>query len=143
MRRNVVATEEARKLAIEIAQAAAKHKIESVVALDVSDRMVFTDIFVIIGVSNERRVNAVVDEVDEAMLRRGVRAKRKEGTTVARWVLLDYTDVIVHIQHEEDREYYALEKLWGDCRTVAIPGLVDSGEGPRLLTEIEEEAGVA
>ncbi|MPV49471.1 ribosome silencing factor [Pseudactinotalea sp. HY160] len=117
------ADERARELAVRAAQAAAAKKGEGIVALDVADRLVLTDVFVIVGAESERQVRAVVDAVDEEMHLAGARAVRKEGTNEARWVLMDYGDIIVHVQHAEDREFYALERLWKDCPVVELPDL--------------------
>ncbi|ACQ79893.1 iojap-like protein [Beutenbergia cavernae DSM 12333] len=110
-----------RHLAVEAARAAADKKAIEIIALDVSERLVLTDVFVVASGANERQVASIVDAVEEAMHREGVRASRKEGVTQARWVLLDYGDIVVHVQHSEDREFYALERLWKDCPVVDLP----------------------
>lgn len=106
------------------ARAAADRKASHIIALDVSERLVLTDVFLVASGSNERQVSAIVDAVDEAMHREGVKTVRKEGVSQSRWVLLDYGDVIVHVQHDEDREFYALERLWKDCPVVELPAEV-------------------
>ncbi len=123
------ATEHALELAVAAARAAAAIKAEEIIALDVSERLVLTDVFLIASATNERQVTAIVDAVEEEMHRRGVKALRREGTREARWVLLDYGDVVVHVQHAEDRVYYALERLWSDCPVVELPDDVRSGDG--------------
>lgn len=115
------AEERSRQLAVAAARAAADKKAHEIIALDVSERLVLTDVFLVASAANERQVRAVVDAIDEAMHKMGAKAARKEGVTEARWVLLDYTDVVVHVQHEEDREFYALERLWRDCPVIALP----------------------
>lgn len=116
----MVATERSRELAHIAAQAAADIKATDLVALDVSENLALTDIFVIGSGSNERQVDAIVDAVEEAMLKQGVKALRREGKGKGRWVLLDFGDIIAHVQHEEDRAYYALERLWKDCPVVEL-----------------------
>lgn len=111
----------ARRHAVVVARAAADRKAEDVVALDVSERLVLTDVFVVASGRNERQVSAIVDAVEEAMFRQGVKVRRKEGESHARWVLLDFGDVVVHVQHAEDRMYYALERLWKDCPVIELP----------------------
>jgi len=111
----VVATEHARKLALVAAQAAADKKAQDILVLDVSDRLVITDCFVIASAPNERQVQAIVDNVEEKMLAIGTKPVRREGTREGRWVLLDFVDVVVHVQHSEERSFYGLERLWKDC----------------------------
>lgn len=105
----------------QVAAAAAVEKLaDDVVIIDVSDQLVITDCFVIASASNERQVGAIVDEVEEKMRRAGHKPARREGTREGRWVLLDYVDVVVHIQHRDEREFYALDRLWRDCPTVPV-----------------------
>ncbi len=111
------------------AQAAAAKLADDVVVIDVSGQLVITDCFVIASASNERQVNAIVDEVEEKMRPAGYKPARREGTREGRWTLLDYVDIVVHIQHQDERNFYALDRLWRDCptssggpRTPARPG---------------------
>jgi ribosome-associated protein len=97
------------------AQAAADKLATDVTVLDVADRLAITDTFVLTSAPTERQVSAIVDEVELRMREAGVKPVRREGEREARWVLLDFGDVIVHVQHAEEREYYALERLWKDC----------------------------
>ena len=99
------------------AQAAADKKAQDIVVIDVGEQLAITDAFVIASASNERQVVAIVDAVEEALLNLPEKAKplRREGERQGRWVLLDYVDIVVHIQHAEEREFYALDKLWKDC----------------------------
>jgi ribosome-associated protein len=119
----VTATDIARELALVAANAAADKLATDVVLIDVSERLVITDIFVIATGANERQVEAIVDEVEERLRREGVKPLRREGRRDGRWVLLDYADVVVHVQHSEERVFYALERLWKDCP--AIPFVPD------------------
>jgi ribosome-associated protein len=113
-------SERAFELAMTAAQAAADKKAQDIVVIDVGDQLAITDAFVIASASNERQVAAVVDAIEEALLNLPEKAKpvRREGERQGRWVLLDYIDVVIHIQHAEEREFYALDKLWKDCPTV-------------------------
>jgi ribosome-associated protein len=86
-----------------------------IVLIDVSERLAITDIFVIATGNSDRQVGAIVDEVEERLRRVGVKPLRREGHRDGRWVLLDYTDVVVHVQQAEERVFYALERLWKDC----------------------------
>ena len=114
----MTATDIARELALVAANAAADKLATDVVLIDVSERLVITDIFVIATGANERQVDAIVDEVEERLRREGVKPLRREGRRDGRWVLLDYSDIVVHVQHSEERVFYALERLWRDCPTI-------------------------
>jgi ribosome-associated protein len=114
----VTATEHASDLAVIAADAAAEKLGSDIVLIDVSDRLALTDVFVIVTGSNERQVEAIVDEVEEKLRAAGVKPLRREGRRDGRWVLLDYSEIVVHIQHVEEREFYALERLWRDCPVI-------------------------
>ncbi|NLI17703.1 MAG: ribosome silencing factor [Actinomycetales bacterium] len=117
----MTASERALELARIAARAASEKKAGDIIALDVSERLVLTDVFLVVSGANERQVSAIVDEIEEKLAEAGVRAVRREGVGQARWVLLDFTDIVVHVQHEQDREFYALERLWRDCPVVPLP----------------------
>ncbi|MEV4279214.1 ribosome silencing factor [Actinoplanes xinjiangensis] len=110
-------TERALELALTAAQAAADKKAHDISVIDVGEQLYITDAFVIASASNERQVMAVVDAIEEALLKLPEKAKpeRREGHQQGRWVLLDFVDIVVHVQHDEEREFYALDKLWKDC----------------------------
>jgi ribosome-associated protein len=116
----MTATPEAIDMAMVAAGAAASKLADDVVVIDVSGQLVITDCFVIASASNERQVNAIVDEVEEKMRRAGYKPARREGTREGRWTLLDYIDIVVHIQHQDERNYYALDRLWRDCPSVTV-----------------------
>ncbi|MBB5153018.1 ribosome silencing factor [Saccharopolyspora phatthalungensis] len=111
----MAATENARRLALIAAQAAADKKATDVVLLDVSEQLVITDCFLIASAPNERQVEAIVDAVEEKLRANGTKPVRREGAREGRWVLLDFVDVVVHVQHSEERAFYQLERLWKDC----------------------------
>ncbi|GAB3619476.1 ribosome silencing factor [Glutamicibacter sp. PS] len=107
------------------ALAAAEKKAENQVALDVAERLGVTDAFLIVSGGSEPQVNAIVDEIHAKVLEEfGIRPVRREGFGQGRWVLLDYGDVVVHVQHQEDRVFYALERLWADCPVIELPAEV-------------------
>jgi len=114
----MTATDEAVELARTVAQAAADKLATDIVLIDVSERLAITDVFVIATGSNERQVEAIVEEVEEQARRAGHKPIRREGQRDGRWVLLDYGDVVVHVQHAEQRTFYALERLWRDCPAI-------------------------
>jgi ribosome-associated protein len=126
----MTATEHAREVGLVAANAAANKIATDIVLIDVSDRLAITDVFVIATGSNERQVEAIVDEVEEQLRRVGAKPLRREGRRDGRWVLLDYGDLVVHVQHAEERVYYALERLWKDCPTIPFdPRPALAGEG--------------
>lgn len=102
------------------ARAAASKLAQDIVVIDVSDQLFITDCFVIASASNERQVNAIVEEVEEKMRLAGYKPARREGAREGRWILLDYVDIVVHIQHSDERNFYALDRLWRDCPLIAI-----------------------
>lgn len=125
----MTATAEAIAMATLAAAAAAAKLADDVVVIDVSDQLAITDCFVIASAGNERQVNAIVDEVEERMRQAGYRPARREGAREGRWVLLDYFEIVVHIQHQDDRHFYSLDRLWRDCPVVAV----DLSENPASL----------
>ncbi len=125
----MTATEHALDIARIAARAAVDKKALDPVAFDVSERLAITDIFLIVAATNERQVGAVVDGIEEALLKTGVKPTRREGDREKRWVLLDYLDVVVHVQHTEERALYALERLWKDCPRLDL-GNLDAAPEP-------------
>ncbi|KZM34448.1 ribosomal silencing factor RsfS [Oerskovia enterophila] len=111
------------------ARAASDRKAEEIIALDVSEQLVLTDVFLIASGTSERQVSAIVDAVEEELHKVGVKPIRREGKAEARWVLLDFGDIVVHVQHAEDRVYYALERLWKDCPVIELPEDARGGDG--------------
>jgi ribosome-associated protein len=106
----------------EAAVAAAADKLATdLTILDVSEQLVITDCFVLASAPSDRQVKAVVDGIEERLLGLGAKPVRREGERDGQWVLLDYVDIVVHVQHSEARTYYALERLWKDCPTLPLP----------------------
>jgi ribosome-associated protein len=111
--------------AVELTRAAAvaaRDKLaQDVLAFDVSEQLALTDVFLLCSASNDRQVKAIQDAIEERMLELGAKPVRREGEREGRWVLLDFSDIVVHIQHAEERVYYALERLWSDCPVIDLP----------------------
>ncbi|MEQ4720133.1 MULTISPECIES: ribosome silencing factor [unclassified Nonomuraea] len=104
------------------AEAAADKLADDILAYDVSDQLVITDAFLLCSATNDRQVRAIVDEIEERLRTEAdVKPVRREGEREGRWVLLDFIDIVVHVQHEEDRTFYALERLWKDCPAISLP----------------------
>ena len=117
------ATERALTLA-KVAALAAEEKIaQDVQAIDVSDQLALTDIFVIASASNERQVGAIVDEIEDRLRDYGCKPIRREGQREGRWVLIDFGDIVVHVQHSDEREFYQLERLWKDCPEIDLASI--------------------
>ncbi|MBX6390327.1 MAG: ribosome silencing factor [Frankia sp.] len=141
----MTASTRAVELALTAAQAAADKLARDVVVLDVSDRLAITDCFVIGSAENERQVKAIVDEVEEKLRLAGAKPLRREGEREGRWVLLDFSEIVVHIQRAEERAFYDLERLWKDCPQIefvdrdaanraAVGAGVGAGDAPGALS---------
>ncbi len=116
----MTATDRALELAKVAALAAEDKLATTITAIDVSAQLPLTDVFVIVSADNERQVGAIVDEVEDKLRDAGATRVRREGERDGRWVLLDYGDVVVHVQHDEERVYYELERLWRDCPEIDL-----------------------
>jgi ribosome-associated protein len=125
----VTATDRAIELVITAAKAASDKLAESIIAFDVSEQLVITDAFLICSASNDRQVRSIVDEIEDKLREIGAKPIRREGERDGRWVLIDYGEIVIHVQHEEERMFYALERIWRDCPTIALPESVTTGHG--------------
>ena len=125
----MTATESSITIARTAAKAAADKIAQDIVGLDVSERLALADVFLIASAPSERQVNAIVDGIEEELSKQGLHPVRREGRSGGRWVLLDYADIVIHVQHEEDRVFYALERLWKDCPVVDLQ-LEDAAAAP-------------
>jgi len=131
----VTATDRARELTVAAAEAAADKLADQIVAFDVSEQLVITDVFVVCSASNDRQVRAIVDAVEERLRLLDAKPVRREGEREGRWVLLDYVDIVVHVQHEEERAFYSLERIWRDCPVVDLPESVTAGVRARATDQ--------
>lgn len=123
------ATPRAVELVAAAAEAAADKLADDIIAFDVSEQFVITDAFVLCSAPNDRQVRAIVDAVEDRLRELGAKPVRREGEREGRWVLLDFVDIVVHVQHAEDRAFYALERLWKDCPEVPLPETARVGHG--------------
>ncbi|HEY2879750.1 ribosome silencing factor [Nocardioides sp.] len=127
----MTATDHAVTLVHTAARAASDKLAQHIMAFDVSDQLAITDAFLLASATNDRQVKAIVDEIEEKLRDLGEKPIRREGERDGRWVLIDYGDVVVHVQHEEERQFYALERLWRDCPLIDLPAEVTAGSaGP-------------
>ena len=114
---------------VQIAAAAAESKgAEDLVAFDVSEPLPLVDAFLLATGTSERGVAAIADAVEAAMLDQGVKRLRREGKHEARWILVDFGDLVVHVFHEQERVFYGLERLWTDCPVIPTGVPVDAPE---------------
>jgi ribosome-associated protein len=126
----VSATDRSIELARAAASAAGDKLATTITGIDVSEQLALTDVFVIVSAESERQVEAVVDEVEDVLREHGAKPLRREGQREGRWVLLDFGDIVVHVQHDEERAFYELERLWRDCPTVDL-GVLGTEQGGR------------
>ena len=117
---------------LQIAADAARSKGgEDLLALNVSEPLPLVDIFLLVTGNSERNVAAIADEIEDRMIEAGHKRVRREGRSEARWVLLDFGDLILHAQHVDERHLYSLDRLWRDCPEI-----------PLELDEAPEQASV-
>ena len=131
----------------ETAAHAAQEKLATnIAAIDVSDVLAITEVFVLASADNERQVGSIVDEVEDQMTAQGFEPQRREGNRENRWVLLDYGNIVIHVQRTDQREHYGLDRLYHDCPLVEIegiepperPGDWTNGVNPRTVDSIDE-----
>ncbi|MBP1325422.1 ribosome-associated protein [Leucobacter exalbidus] len=96
----------------------------SPVALDVAENFGLADVFLVLSGSVERNVQAISDEIEDEMNAAGIRTVRREGRATGRWVLIDFGDIIVHVFHHEERDFYQLERLWQDCPVIDVNSML-------------------
>lgn len=116
----MTATAEAIKITNLAAQAAADKQGEQLVAIDVTSVNPLNDVYLWVSAKNERLVSAIADEIEYKLQEVGVEAKRREGKTTSRWIMLDFGDLAVHVMHEEERMYYTHERLFGSCPSIQL-----------------------
>lgn len=116
----MTATDRAIELTRAAAAAAADKQAADIIAFDVSEQLAITDVFLLCSASNQPQMNAVKDAIEERLLEIGAKTIRREGQRESRWILMDYGDIVVHVQHAEERAFYALERLWSDCPTIDL-----------------------
>lgn len=124
----MAATERAVELVHVAAEAAADKLADDIIAFDVSEQLVITDAFLLCSAPNDRQVKSIVDEIEDRMRDAGAMPVRREGQRDGRWVLLDFAEIVVHVQHAEERTFYALERLWGDCPMIDLPAAAHRGD---------------
>jgi ribosome-associated protein len=103
------------------ALSADEKKGKEVKILDIRSISTISDYFVICSATNSAHIRAIADTVEETVTQLGLTLHHMEGYQNGRWILLDFGDIVVHVMHEEERQFYNLERLWGDAREVAMP----------------------
>ena len=130
---------EPRELALLAAEAAAEKKAEDLMVIDVAETLVITAYFVLATGRTDRQVRTIADEVEKVLRERaGVKPLGREGERDARWVLLDFGDVVVHVFQPDEREFYRLEKLWSDAPRVELPESLRSPTMPSTPERADE-----
>lgn len=117
---NLAVSKEMVKIAF---QALDDKKAEDIRIIDISDVSVIADYFIIANGTNQNQVQALVDNVQEALFKVGYETDKIEGYRTGSWVLLDYNDIIIHVFSKEDRLFYDLERIWRDGKTVELSDL--------------------
>ncbi len=103
----------------QIAAAAAIEKLgNDLLAIDLSEQMLLSEVFLLISGSNERQIDAIADEVERQLSLLGEKPTRRESSE--NWILLDYQDLVVHVQTQQARQYYSLDRLWNDCPSIKL-----------------------
>lgn len=119
-----------RKTTIELTQKAAHAAIEklgtNLVAIDLSGQMVLNEVFLLVSGQNERQIDAIADEIERQLLLIGEKPTRRESSE--HWILLDFEDLVVHVQTEEVRQYYMLDRLWNDCPTLPLDAVAQAAD---------------
>ena len=109
---------------LEIATAAALDKLgKDLIAIDLTEQMVLSEVFLLVSGANERQIDAIGDEVELKLSAIGEKPLRREKSP--HWILLDYEDLVVHIQTDEIRKYYMLERLWNDCPRIELKAVIE------------------
>ena len=121
----MTASAESVRLVHDAAAAASDKLAVDVIAFDVSEQLAVADAFVLCSAPNERQVRSIVEAIEERLTADGVKPAHRERERENRWVLLDYLDVVIHVQHEEERAFYSLERLWSDCPTIPLDDVVE------------------
>jgi ribosome-associated protein len=125
----VTATPRAIELIETAATAAADKLATGIVAYDVSEQLAISDAFLLCTGANDRQVRSIMDEVEDKMREAGAKLVRREGEREGRWVLLDYADIVVHVQDRDERTFYGLERIWKDCPRLPLPETATVGNG--------------
>ena len=108
------------KLVQMIAEAALEEQAQDLVILDVNEKTIIADYFVICSGRNIVQIHSIAENVEKRLKEQGVIVMRREGYQEGKWIVLDYSSTILHIFRQEEREYYKLENLWADARKVAV-----------------------
>jgi ribosome-associated protein len=127
---------EIKDCALVAAQAAADKKATDIVVLDVAGALVITDYFVLATGANELQVHAIADEMEQRVEEAGLTVIGREGEAERKWILIDFGDLVVHVFQADTREFYRLEKLWGDVPRLELP---ESVTGPLVAVRTSGE----
>lgn len=136
----MTATDHALELVRAAALAASDKLADRILAFDVSEPLAVADAFLLASASNDRQVRAIADEIEDQLREKyGEKPLRREGHQQGRWILLDFADVVVHVQHEDERAFYSLERLWRDCPAIELPAEVGPHAGEHVSDDVEDD----
>ncbi|HZJ56734.1 MAG TPA: ribosome silencing factor [Clostridia bacterium] len=109
-----------KRTALKIAEILRDKKAQDVTVLDIHSLTIIADYFIIASGRSESQVKALYEEVEDQMKKEGLESRHRDGQKGNRWVVLDYGDVILHVFHHEEREFYGLERLWADGISLSV-----------------------
>lgn len=109
-----------KELALRISDIAEDKKAFDIEVLEVKELTVIADYFVICSGNSEVQVKAIARDIEEKLAKEGIKPQKVAGASQGRWILMDYADVIVHVFHHQEREYYELERLWADAEKILL-----------------------
>ena len=118
---------ESKTLAYKIADLALDKKAKQIVVMDLDGKTGFADFFVIMTGDSDTQIKAISDHIVKELRGQKIKVYHIEGYNSLRWVLLDYVDVIVHVFKQDTREFYGLERLWGDAKFDFVMDVEDAG----------------
>jgi len=125
-------TVDSREKSLRAAQAALDKKASGLIIFKIRDLTTVADYFVICSADSQRQVQAIRDHIDDTLSQLGCRPFSTEGEDIGRWVLMDYSDIVVHIFKEDVRSFYALERLWGDAPRLDLKRELRAGFEPQV-----------
>ncbi|NLM04633.1 MAG: ribosome silencing factor [Clostridiales bacterium] len=98
---------------------------QNIVVMDLKNISSICDYFIITSAASIRQTKAMADEIESTLEEEGISIFHKEGYDSGKWILLDYGDIVIHIFHDEDREFYNIEGIWKDAKTINVDNIIE------------------